>query len=358
MVPLSSLTRTIFLGLILVMPAGCANFGWRTQPAPAKPTLDEPPGPPPNYTPALRIGGPAGGMPTSAAPQNPTGSWTTRPQDTPTQPTPPNTGTSPQSAAPGEAGTVVRAVSMENPRPAAAELSLREIERLAGQRLAEMDSYQMRLRRREVVSGQQRPEEIVLCKIRKEPFSVYLKWVGPAGNKREAVYVQGQFDNAIHTLTAAGDIPFTLGGQHIKISPDSILVKNKSRYPITEAGIGPLVSRFDKLVAAAEKGDSREGVAQVVGRVKRPEFDDDLLEVRQSLPPGADPNLPHGGQRRWFFSTVETAGIPAHLPVLLIANDETGKEVEYYCHDRFVLQLRLDDRDFNPDVLWAQGKGR
>jgi hypothetical protein len=230
-------------------------------------------------------------------------------------------------------------------KPAAAS-PLREIAAKSAQRYATMDTYIMRLRRREHVGNQKRPEEILLCKFRKEPWSVYFKWLGPEAKNREVVYVKGRYENVIHTLTAAGDILFVPAGKHIKVAPDSVLVKSKSRYPITEAGVGTLIERFGRMVEAAEKGDQREGAVKYMGQIKRPEFDNNLETVLQVLPPRTDSTLPRGGQRYWFFDTT------LFLPVLIITQDDTGREVEYYCHDRFLLNVKLDEDDFNPDRLW------
>ncbi len=227
---------------------------------------------------------------------------------------------------------------------------LRDLHQKAAQKYASLDSYLLRLRRREVVHGQNHPEEVMLCKFRKEPWSVYFKWLGPEAKGREVVYVKGAYGNMIHSLTAAGDVPFLPAGKRFNVSPDSFLVKSKSRYPITDAGLGPLIDRFGRLAAAFEQGDMREGTAKYLGQLKRPEFDTMVEAVMQVLPPKSDPNLPRGGQRLWFFD-------PAiHLPVLVITQDETGREVEYYCHDRFQFPVRLDDDDFNPEVLWRGAK--
>jgi hypothetical protein len=37
--------------------------------------------------------------------------------------------------------------------------------------------------------------------------------------------------------------------------------------------------------------------------------------------------------------------------VLLRTLDETGREVEYYCYERFQYPVRLDEDDFNPECL-------
>ena len=114
----------------------------------------------------------------------------------------------------------------------------------------------MRLRRHEMNHGKMSPEEIMLCKFRREPCSVYMKWLSEEGKNREVVYVKGRYDNLIHTLTAAGDIPLFPAGRHFKISPDSPLVKARSRYPITDAGLGPLIKRFTRMVDLARRATS------------------------------------------------------------------------------------------------------
>ncbi len=127
------------------------------------------------------------------------------------------------------------------------------------------------------------------------------------------------------------------------IAPDDPMVRAKSRYPITETGFGPLIARFGKL-AAAEKGDTRGGTARYLGRVARPEFAAPVEAVHQVLPEGADPLMPKGGQRWWFFDA------ESGLPVLVIGHDASG-EVEYYCHDHIIGPAHLDDDDFNPDRM-------
>ena len=59
------------------------------------------------------------------------------------------------------------------------------------------------MRRREQINGKDKPEEVMLFKFRKQPRSVYFKWIGPAGNGREAIWVDGQHESKLHTLLAA-----------------------------------------------------------------------------------------------------------------------------------------------------------
>jgi hypothetical protein len=301
--------RTLHL-LGIIALAGCADL--------AQHRLDKQIEEPPQAAPPLHIPGP----PTAATPVPPDAIKPVAFRPAPAQ-----------DAAPA-------APSAGNP--------LRALYQKADQRHQTMDAYVMRLRRREVVGGKVRPEELILVKIRQQPWSVYFKWLGPEAKGREVVYVKGQPGNEIHTLTAAGDVPLLPAGQRFSVAADSAMVKARSRYPITEAGLGTVIRRFGELVEAAEKGDRRAGTFKYLGRVKRPEFDQAVEGVEQLVPPESDPRLPKGGRRWWYFDAA------SGLPVLIVTNDETGREVEYYCHDRIQCPARLDDDDFNPDRLWKK----
>lgn len=237
----------------------------------------------------------------------------------------------------------------DNPPGAAAAITehpLTILHQRAVQRYATMDSYIYRLKRREVVAGKKQPEELIRVSVRKEPYSAHLKWLGAEGKGREAIYVQGKFKNQMQVLLASSD-PFAMLMSRASLPPDDPMARAKSRYPITETGFGPLITRFGQLAAAVEKGDPRLGTAKYVGRVTRPEFTAQVEAVHQVLPPDRDPLLPKGGQRWWFFDA------DSGLPVLLIAHDPAG-EVEYYCHDSIIAPAHLDDDDFNPDKLWRK----
>jgi hypothetical protein len=230
--------------------------------------------------------------------------------------------------------------------------TLRGIHQQAVTRYASIDSYIVRLRRREQVGGKVKPEETLLFKFRKEPWSVYFKWLGKDCYGREAVFVKGRYEGKIHTHLAAGDVPFMPAGKRLAFAPDNPLVRGSSRHSITEAGVGNILERCSLLLAALEQGDERLGKARHLGRVQRPEFPNPCEGVEVVLPPGAEPQLPRGGRRLVLFDVTE------HLPVLVQTFDEGGQEVEYYCYDHFQFPVRLDDDDFNPDRLWpAKTKG-
>lgn len=241
----------------------------------------------------------------------------------------------PRAAAPTEAPAVPPAVA------------LRALHQRAAERVATMNAYVFRLRRREAVDGKKMPEELIQVAVRHEPFSVHLKWIGAEAKGRETIYVRGKFNDEMQILLASGDIfPLSPAGIRWSIPTDDPTARSRSRYPITDTGLGPLVSRFGKIVQGIERGDAREGSMKYLGPVKRAEFSAPVEAAVQTLPPKCDPNLPKGGQRWWYFDA--TTG----LPVLIVTHDPTG-EVEYYCHEQ-IEPARLTEDYFDPDRLWKK----
>jgi hypothetical protein len=227
---------------------------------------------------------------------------------------------------------------------------LRRLQQQAAARYAAMDSYIARLTRREQVNGKDHPEEVLLFKFRKQPWSIYFKWLGTEGQGREVLYVQGQHENKIHTLLAAGDIPLMPGGKRMAFAVDSPLVQSASRHPITEAGIGASIERLGALLDAQERGDRKRGTLTYLGPQNRPECPRPLDMVEQVIPAGAEKALPRGGKRLYGFDP------ESQLPVLVTTHDDQGAEVEYYRYDRLQFPVLLDADDFDPDKLWKKAE--
>ena len=224
--------------------------------------------------------------------------------------------------------------------------SLRQLQQDGARWCASSDSYIVRMTRREQVAGEAKPEEIMLFKFRKEPWSIHFKWVGKVGHDREVIYVKGQYGNQIHTRLAAGDAPFMPAGHQMALAVDSPLVRSASRHSITEAGLGACVERFGALLDAQERGDHSHGVLTDLGAQNRPEFTKPVYGAETTIPPGVETELPKGGRRLFYFDAEH------HLPMLVITFDHRNQEVEYYHYDRLQAPVHLDADDFNPGKLW------
>ncbi|HTU92176.1 MAG TPA: DUF1571 domain-containing protein [Gemmataceae bacterium] len=224
----------------------------------------------------------------------------------------------------------------------------RQLVQEAAARCAQLNSYIVRLTRRESLKGKPGPEEIIAFSFRKQPFSVHLKWLGKTAEGREVVYVKDRFDNKIHTKVAAGDSLLLPAGARLSLSPDNLLVRSASRHPITDAGICKCVESLVAFLDALEHGDRRQGTLTVLAPQQRPEYPKPVETLERIIPPGVEPELPRGGRRLMYFDP------DWRLPMLVITYDDKGNEVEYYRYDRLMAPANLDDDDFNPDKLWQQ----
>ncbi|HTU23658.1 MAG TPA: DUF1571 domain-containing protein [Gemmataceae bacterium] len=222
----------------------------------------------------------------------------------------------------------------------------RQLLEQAAARCATLDSYIVRLTRRENRKGTLGPEEIIAFSFRKKPFSIHFKWLGKTAEGREVVYVKDRFGNKIHTKVAQGDSLLLPAGARLSLSPDNPLVRSASRHPITDAGVCHCVQALTALLDAQERGDRRKGTLTAIAPQRRPEYPQPVETLEYLIAPGVEPELPRGGRRLIYFDPEN------HLPMLVVTYDDKSNEVEYYRYDRLIAPANLDDDDFNPDKLW------
>jgi hypothetical protein len=226
--------------------------------------------------------------------------------------------------------------------------SPRQLANKALEKEKSLTSYICRHRRREQAGGKNEPMEVIMLKYRSNPFSIHFKWLGDENKGRELLYVKGQDDDQIQVLTGQGD---WLGpGRHLQFPPDSELMKSRSRYPITEGGIGAAVVRFSALLDAIDRGQPNAGSVRYLGKKTRAEFPNPMETVEQTILPDVESFLPKGGTRYLYFDDTTS------LPLLIQTYDQNRYEVEYYCFDRLQTPVPLDDADFNPAKLWPGAK--
>lgn len=221
--------------------------------------------------------------------------------------------------------------------------ALWKIQRQGAAHVSTLDGYVARLRRREVINGKQRPEELLLVKFRTRPWSIYLKWLGDEAHGRQAVYVEGQHDDALHVLPGKRDGLFK-ATRHLKLALDSTWVRANNRHSLAELGVGPAVKQFGEALSLAERSPDPTLRVKDLGELKRPEFEQPVRAVLQIIPPRIEDLLPRGGQRLWFFDKVR------NVPLLLITHDHAGQEVEYFCWEE-LRPATFSDADFDPHVL-------
>lgn len=225
-----------------------------------------------------------------------------------------------------------------------------EVVKRALKQHAALDSYQCRMTRRD--TAKKKPTEVLLFKYRREPLSVHFRWISKNGRGRQVLWVRGKYNGKLQIRLARGDVPLMPAGKVMRMSPDSMLVRAQSPHHITEAGMCGNCQDLARKLKQHNK-NPEAGWLKYLGRVKRPEYPDPMHAVEVTYVAGEDGQLKKGGRRRMFFAT--RPGRPSFgLPVITLAYDHAGREVEYFCLDRFLYPIRLDDRDFDPDFLWKK----
>ncbi|MEI8072309.1 MAG: DUF1571 domain-containing protein [Planctomycetota bacterium] len=107
---------------------------------------------------------------------------------------------------------------------------------------ANIQDYSCTVVKRERIDGKLGEHEYMFTKIRQQPFSVYLYFLGPDSVKgQEVIYVNG--GNEGNMLAHAGSGVRAMVGM-VSLKPQSMLAMQGNRYPITELGVENLTRRL------------------------------------------------------------------------------------------------------------------
>lgn len=141
------------------------------------------------------------------------------------------------------AGEANAAAVGDHPLEPALELAARGLESIR----ANIKDYSCTMVKRERIDGKLGEHQYMFSKVRQEPFSVYLYFLGPEDVKgQEVIYVDGKNEN--NMLAHAGSGVRAMMGT-VSLKPQSMLAMTGNRYPITEFGVENLARR---LVEVAE----------------------------------------------------------------------------------------------------------
>jgi Protein of unknown function (DUF1571) len=213
----------------------------------------------------------------------------------------------------------------------------------------EIRDYTCTFVKRERIDGELREHEYMAMKLRHEPFSVYVKFLGPKKLKdNEAIYVEGKNNNML--VAHPGDWRKKIAPR-LSLPPTGTLAMEGNRYPLTEAGILHLTERLIEIGDTDMKyGECdvqfKEG-AKINGRICS------LVEVTHPVP-----------RKNFLFHKARIyVDDELNLPLRYEAYDwpkEPGGEpllTEEYTYLNVKLNVGLTDADFDPDNV-DYGYGR
>jgi len=142
------------------------------------------------------------------------------------------TGANPPPGTPAAGPTAQPASPMDYPIRLMAE---------ARQSIQQVRDYSCLFVKQERIGGTLGPENLIDMRVRSQPFSVYLRWLGPANLAgQEACFVAGANKGQlrVHSTGLAGTIGF------VSVSPTDARVMQNNRHPITDAGISHLIDIY------------------------------------------------------------------------------------------------------------------
>ena len=345
------MVRGSLLVLLAALAVGCNNYRSRGQ----GPFADRPrkANPPPTALPPVNPPRPGAPLANPVPPPPPAPPEASPVPPRPPEPTPttvaPPTGPRPPVVPEPSAPPVAVAQPAPRTAPPQAAGALPKLADTAAKRWAAIDTFEAKLTRREVVRGAAAQTEEVLLQVRREPFAVYMRNTGEVGRNREVLYNPRQHDDKVHAIVGEGDSRlYKAGNKAPSLSPESPLVKNKSRRSIRDAGPGTAVALFGRLVQTSPAD------LKYVGPVQRPESPGLPLElVEQTVRPGAEPDAERGGVRSWYFDAKPDSpgyGLPV-LMTLVEAGSNPPRELEYYCYTQVKAPAGLTDADFGVERL-------
>jgi hypothetical protein len=127
------------------------------------------------------------------------------------------------------------------PAPANPVETAFQLANTAAQAYQNVHNYTCTLIQQERIKGRLQPENVMLMKFRKEPFSIYMRWTAPkdaAG--REVAYIHGRNNNEMRVRNPG--LLYRLGFISVKVNDPRAL--EHSRHMITEAGMGNLIAQL------------------------------------------------------------------------------------------------------------------
>lgn len=225
--------------------------------------------------------------------------------------------------------------------PASSRADAKLILTKAVAKLAALESYQVKMKRRERVSGVVQPEEDILLSVKRKPKAVRLEWTEGSSKGREVIFSPTLDAKMIyvHQPQTAVVVP------SVKIAVDSPLVMKNSRHSIAEAGFETILANLQK--SQQDAAIAKPGSASL-----------DYKGLEKTA--GAD-RLCHHFIRRTASGEIWNIYLDQRsmLPRLVVAENAQGDLLERYVYS----EIRENPTDlaaaaaFDPTTRWGEGKG-
>jgi hypothetical protein len=205
--------------------------------------------------------------------------------------------------------------------------------------LRDVEDYTALFRKTERINGRLK-KQVMEMKLREEPFSIYLLYRSKKEGGRQAVYVDGKYDNNL----VVRDVGLRAVLGTVQLGQQNPLVTCENRYPVTYLGIANVVDTSLTIWERESKLPEARPVVTIVPNSRH--GDRDCCEVTVMYE-HRHPEIEYPKSHLYFDNEtklpihVERYGWPAH-------EGEEPPLMEEYDYADVKLNVGLTDADFDP----------
>ncbi len=200
---------------------------------------------------------------------------------------------------------------------------------------ANVEDYTCIFTKQEYVRNKMRRMETIFMKHKKEPHSVYMKWIEKPYRNRECLYSEGKYDNKLKAHEGHG-IKSWFGT--LSLNPKGGRAMKGNRHPITEAGIFNTIDKIKKDFELAREHPEHNVLYERYEETEihgQPSFCVFVIQPRS--------------RKLGYYA--HKAEICIHrelyLPTSVKIWDFIGRLVEFYTYREYKINVGLTDRDFD-----------
>ncbi len=195
-----------------------------------------------------------------------------------------------------------------------------------------VESYTAIFHKQQRIAGKLLEEENIFLKVRKRPFSLYMKWVTEPYEGSELLYVVG-WNEGRAKGHRGGFLSFIVRN----LKPNAPALMNDNLRPFTSTGVGFLLKiiaiNMRKAIKAGVLTFTDQGIENIYGR------DTQVLEIDIQGEKTED----YDGTRFVINQDVESK-----ILIRLRIYNRDGLLVENYGYENLNIDARLSDADFDP----------
>ncbi|MBV8486652.1 MAG: DUF1571 domain-containing protein [Planctomycetaceae bacterium] len=225
---------------------------------------------------------------------------------------------------------------------ASPDQSLKELLSDSRNRLHALSTYQVNIKRIELVGGRLQAEEEAILSIRRNPKAVRLEWPDGPSKGREVLYSAALNDRMMYVNMGNPSLLIS----RMSIPVDSPIALRNSRHPITEAGFDTILDKLFQYMDDMRQASAKGGKLAYRG-LERPKGLDKPCHLIERISPDGE---------TWSVFLDPSTLMPAMVTAVKTGSGELIERYTYRNLRPNPSELASADA-FDPDKRWGESKG-